>query len=56
MIEQDVTVGAGKGQCLPELLENPIASRMCRAIEMDKASSAMFDDKETVECFETSAS
>ena len=49
MIEQEVTVGAGKWQCLPELLDNPIASLVCRAIEMDKASSAMFDDKEALD-------
>jgi len=50
MIKQDVTIGAGKRQCLPELLDDPLASWMCRAVEMEKASSAMFDDKEAVEC------
>ena len=50
MIEQDVTIGAGKRQCFPELLYDPLGSRMCRAVEMEKASPAMFDDKEAVEC------
>ena len=49
MIEQDVAIGAGKRQCLPELLDDPLARGMCRAIEMKKASPAMFDDKEAVE-------
>jgi len=49
MIKQDVTIGAGKRQCLPELLDDPLASWMCRAVEMKKASPAMFDDKEAVE-------
>jgi len=49
MIEQDVTIRAGKRQCLPELLHDPLARGMCRAVEMEKASSTMFDDKEAVE-------
>jgi len=45
MIEQDVTVGAREA-AEPELLYNPLASRMCRRVEMEKASPAMFDYKE----------
>lgn len=50
MIEQDITIGAGKRQGLPELLHDPLASWMCRAVEMVKAAPTMFDDKEAIEC------
>jgi len=50
VIEHNVTIGAGKRQGLPELLHDPIASRMRRTVEMEKGSPAIFDDEEDVEC------
>lgn len=48
-IKQDVTIRAGKRQSLAQLLDNPVCGRMLRAIEVQNSSSAVFNDKETVE-------
>lgn len=54
-IEQDIAVWARQRQCVAQLLYDPIAARMCRAVEVQDSSPTVFDDKEAVEC-ETSAS
>ena len=52
-IEDDVAVWAWKRQCLSELLQNPIARRMQRSVEMENAAPMMLNDKEAVQHPET---
>ena len=44
-VEHDVLVATGKRQSLPELLDDPIAGRMRRGIEMQNSPPIMLDYK-----------
>jgi hypothetical protein len=48
-VEHDVLVATGKRQSLPQLLDDPIAGRMRRGVEMQNSPPIMLDDKEAIE-------
>jgi len=47
-VEHDVPVATGKGQSLPELLDDPIACRVRRDIEMQNPPAIVLDYKEAI--------
>jgi hypothetical protein len=49
VIEQHIAVSARQRQSVAQLPHDPIAVRMCRAVEVQNSASAAFDDEEAVE-------
>ena len=48
MVEQHVLIGAGKRQCVPQLLHDPIACWMEGNVEMQNAPPTVFNRKEAI--------
>src|SRR5438270_11994346 len=48
MVEQHVSIGAGKRECFPQLLHDPIASGMERHVEVQDASAIVFNREEAI--------
>jgi len=47
MVEQHISIGAGKRECLPQVLHDPIACGMERHVEVQNAS-AMFNCEQAI--------
>lgn len=47
-IEDHVAVGAGKCECFPELLQDPVTGRMRGGMKKQDLATAVLDDEETV--------
>jgi hypothetical protein len=48
MVEQHVSRGAGKRECFPQLLHDPIACWMERNVEMQNAPAIVFNREEAI--------
>lgn len=49
VVEHDVSVRAGKRKRLPQLLNDPLAGRMSRGVEVQNATAMVLDNKEAVQ-------
>src|SRR5947209_13488685 len=49
MVEQHIPIGAGKRECLPQLLHDPTACWMERHVEVQNASAIMFNREEAIQ-------
>ena len=48
MVEQHISIGAGKRECLPQLLHDPIACGMERHVEVQNAPAIVFNREEAI--------
>ena len=48
MVEQNISIGAGKRECVPQLLHDPIASGMERHVEVQNAPAVVFNREEAI--------
>ena len=48
MVEQHISIGAGKRECFPQLLHDPITCGMKRNVEVQNAPAIVFNREEAI--------
>ena len=48
MVEQHISIGAGKRECFPQLLHDPITCGMERNVEVQNAPAIVFNREEAI--------